>query len=136
MSVPDPAVVAWVRKADNDWKTIRASLQSGDPAWDAVCYHAEQAAEKYLKAFLIAHHTAPPRVHDLEQLLSLCLDFDASLKALVADCSLLTDYAVDVRYPESVEPDAATGQAAVAAAERICDAVRRCLPETGRAANH
>ncbi|MBM3890065.1 MAG: HEPN domain-containing protein [Verrucomicrobia bacterium] len=51
MSDLDPAVAAWLRKAQNDLKNIRASLQSDDPAWDTVCYHAQQAAEKSLKAF-------------------------------------------------------------------------------------
>ncbi|MCX8091701.1 MAG: HEPN domain-containing protein, partial [Verrucomicrobiae bacterium] len=128
MSSRDPAVEAWARKAENDRKNIRASLQSGDPAWDTVCYHAQQAAEKYLKAFLVANRVAPPHVHDLEQLLNLCLDLDPTLDELAADCALLTDYAVDVRYPEVTEPDATTGQAAVAAAERVCEAIRRRLP--------
>ena len=50
MSKVPPAVDSWIRKAENDLKNIRASLVRADPAWDKVCFHAQQAAEKYLKA--------------------------------------------------------------------------------------
>ena len=50
MSKLPPAVDAWIRKAENDFKNIRATLVRADPAWDTVCFHAQQAAEKYLKA--------------------------------------------------------------------------------------
>ncbi|MBI4027249.1 MAG: HEPN domain-containing protein [Verrucomicrobia bacterium] len=69
MSAKIPAVEAWVRKAENDFKNIRDSLRGGDPAWDTVCYHAQQGSEKYLKACLIVQGIEPPRVHDLEELL-------------------------------------------------------------------
>ena len=130
MSGIDPAVAAWLRKAENDLKNIRASLQSGDPAWDTVCYHAQQAAEKSLKAFLVAHGTLPPRVHDLEELLSLCKDFDPSLDVLAGDCGLLTDYGVEVRYPDVTEPGESEGKLAVASAERICAALQQRLQTT------
>jgi HEPN domain-containing protein len=125
MSGPDPGAAAWMRKAENDLKNIRASLDSGDPAWDTVCYHPQQAAEKSLKAFLVAHGTFPPRVHDLEELLSLCRDFDNSLDVLEGDCGLLTDYGVEVRYPDVIEPGAQEGELAAPAAERICAAIRQ-----------
>jgi|YelNatPaOPRAMG01_1025707.scaffolds.fasta_scaffold00501_25 HEPN domain-containing protein len=126
MNAHDPDVAAWVRKAENDLRTIRACLQSQDPPWDAVCFHAQQAAEKFLKAFLVAHRVAPPRVHDLMKLLTLCADHDPSLSSVEPDCSVLTNFAL-VRYPDILEPDAATGRAAVAAAGRICDAIRQRL---------
>ncbi|MBI5685273.1 MAG: HEPN domain-containing protein [Verrucomicrobia bacterium] len=127
MSGLDPAVAAWLRKAENDLKNIRASLQSCDPAWDTVCYHAQQAAEKMLKAFLVAHGVLPPRVHDLEELLSLCKDFDPSLDEFAGDCGLLTDYGVEVRYPDVTEPDEPEARLAVTAAERICGALQQRL---------
>jgi HEPN domain-containing protein len=126
MNAHDPAVIAWVRKAENDWKAIRACLHGSDPPWDAVCFHAQQAAEKFLKAFLVAHRVVPPRVHDLVKLLTLCADHDPRLSALEPDCGLLTNFTL-IRYPDILEPDAPTGQTAVAAAERICDAIRQRL---------
>lgn len=59
MSNLPPAVQAWIQKAENDFKTIRASLASADPAWDTVCFHAQQAAQKYLKAYLVFQGDLP-----------------------------------------------------------------------------
>lgn len=68
-----------MRKAENDLKNIRACLASRDPAWDTVCFHAQQAAEKYLKAYLVLQGSIPPRTHDLGLLLRLAKDFDMAL---------------------------------------------------------
>ena len=124
MSAKIPAVEAWVRKAENGFKNIRDSLRGGDPTWDTVCYHAQQGGEKYLKACLIAQGIEPPRVHDLEELLTLCAVSDETLQALAADCAALSDYAVGVRYPGLHEPGETDGRSAVAAAERIRAAIR------------
>jgi HEPN domain-containing protein len=129
MSSLPAAAEAWLRKADNDFKNIRASLASADPAWDTVCFHAQQAAEKCLKAFLVFLGALPPRTHDLGLLLRLAKDHDPTLDALRADCDSLTDYAVETRYPDVVEPDEAAARASVAAAERIRAAIRQRLPQ-------
>lgn len=100
-----PAVEAWARKAEHDLRNSRASLASGDPAWDTVCFHAQQAAEKYLKAYLVLQGVIPPRTHDLGLRLRLTKDFDPTLDALRIDCDFLTDFAVEARYPDVVEPD-------------------------------
>src|SRR3989442_1374276 len=123
MSNLPPAVDAWVRKAENDFKNIHASLTSADPAWDTVCFHAQQAAEKYLKAYLVLRGDIPPRTHDLGLLLRLAKDFDPTLDSLKTECDFLTDYAVEARYPDVVEPDETAARGAVAAAERIRDVI-------------
>ena len=127
MSSLPAAVEAWLRKADNDFKNIRASLASADPAWDTVCFHAQQAAEKCLKAFLVFSGALPPRTHDLGLLLRLAKDHDATLEALGPDCNSLTDYAIDTRYPDVAEPDKAAANASVTAAERVRAAIRQRL---------
>jgi HEPN domain-containing protein len=48
-------VKMWMRKADNDLKTAKDELNTEEPATDTICFHAQQCAEKYLKAFLIYH---------------------------------------------------------------------------------
>ena len=85
MSKIPPSVEAWIHKAENDSKT------SAHPAWDTVCFHAQQAAEKYLKAYLVFRGDIPPRTHDLGLRLRLARDFDATLEPLKADCDFLTD---------------------------------------------
>ena len=44
----------WQIKAENDLKTIANELASSNPITDTICYHSQQAAEKYLKLFLVA----------------------------------------------------------------------------------
>ena len=112
---------------ENDFKNIRASLASADPAWDTVCFHAQQAAEKYLKAYLVFQGDIPPRTHDLGVLLRLARDFDDALDSLRADCEFLTDYAVEARYPDIVEPDEAAARGSLAASGRIKSAINECL---------
>lgn len=49
-----------------------------DNNFDAACFHAPQAAEKYLKAFLLHHGTKFPFTHNLKRLVELCEGIDAS----------------------------------------------------------
>jgi HEPN domain-containing protein len=61
----------WIEKAEGDLKVARRERQTADPVYDAVCFHAQQCAEKYLKAWLEEHDTSFPRMHDLVALLNL-----------------------------------------------------------------
>jgi HEPN domain-containing protein len=65
-----------------------------------VCFHCQQAAEKYLKALLQEHGSVVPRTHDLDDLLDLLLPHDATLAPLRKALHSLTRYAVDYRYPD------------------------------------
>jgi len=67
--------------------------------YDLVCFHCQQAAEKYLKALLQENGLTVPRTHDLEDLLTLILSFDSSVSKLRRSLAALTPFAVDYRYP-------------------------------------
>ncbi|HKB36610.1 MAG TPA: HEPN domain-containing protein [Gemmataceae bacterium] len=69
------------------------------PPRNAVCFHCQQAAEKYFKALLQELGAAVPRTHDMEDLLDLLLPHDAKLASLRRRVSSLTKYAVEYRYP-------------------------------------
>lgn len=73
---------AWVRKAENDLRNIELVLPAEDAPFDTVCFHAQQAAEKYLKALLTVHGRPFGKTHDLFQLLSL-LPLGLAVPALV-----------------------------------------------------
>jgi HEPN domain-containing protein len=66
-----PLTQEWIRKADGDWATAQRELIATPPNFDAVCFHAQQCAEKYLKAVLQEHSLAFPKTHDLEALINL-----------------------------------------------------------------
>jgi HEPN domain-containing protein len=120
MSAPESNWASWLAKADNDFLCIRNNLAAERAPWDAVCYHAQQAAEKMLKAFVVFHVRQPWKTHDLLALLGECVALDAAVGELADDCEVLNPYSVEVRYPDDLlEPDEAEARAAVAAAQRI-----------------
>ena len=93
------ATRAWVRKAEGDWRVAQREAAAADPVRDAVCFHCQQCAEKYLKAFLQELGLSIARIHDLERLLADLLPHDATLKSLRPRLVILSRYAVDFRYP-------------------------------------
>ena len=90
----------WVVKAEEDYEAARALVRKRKPNLsNAVCFHAQQCAEKYLKAFLIYHRIAFPKTHDLLDLLELAKRADSTLELLRPDLAHLEPYAVEFRYP-------------------------------------
>lgn len=120
----------WLQKAENDLLNIENHLAADRTPWDTVCFHAQQAAEKVLKAFLIYHREETPRTHDLTALLARCVEIYPGLSDLEEDCRRLTYYAVSARYPDDhYEPDERDGRAMDAAARRVVERVIRLLPD-------
>ncbi len=82
-----PLTSEWVAKAEGDFivaeRLLRARKQ---PVYDAICFHAQQCAEKYLKAFLQENDRDVPKTHKLLDLLKLCLEIDPVLEFLNAAC--------------------------------------------------
>src|SRR5215216_6740090 len=96
----NPAVAEWVSKAEGDFATAGRELRARkSPNYDAVCFHAQQCAEKYLKAVLQESGKRIPKIHFLLELLAMVLKFDGSYEFLKADLEILEDYAVRFRYP-------------------------------------
>lgn len=123
----NPAVDEWISKAEGDFITASRELRARkSPNYDAVCFHAQQCAEKYLKAVLQEGNKRIPKIHFLLELLAMILKFDTSYEFLKADLELLEDYSVKFRYPgEFAEKDEA--QSAYAAAETVRKFVRQKL---------
>jgi HEPN domain-containing protein len=90
----------WVAKAEGDYRTAERELHpTGEPNFDAVCFHAEQCAEKLIKALLIHLGITPPRGHDLAALDRLLAPVCPGWSWPLAELRLLTRAAVDFRYP-------------------------------------
>ena len=95
-----PAVAEWISKAEGDFVTAGRELRvRKSPNYDAVCFHAQQCAEKYLKAVLQENDKRIPKIHFLLELLAMILKFDKSYELLKADLEILEDYSVRFRYP-------------------------------------
>jgi HEPN domain-containing protein len=67
--------------------------------YDGVCFHCQQAAEKYLKALLQETGLPVPKTHNLLALQHLLLPRHPGLKSLRRGLNSMTRFAVDVRYP-------------------------------------
>jgi HEPN domain-containing protein len=89
----------WVHKAEMDWEVAHKLADETPPPRDVVCFHCQQAAEKYLKALLQENGLVVPRTHDLADIIVLLLPADAALARLRRQAGSLTRYAVDYRYP-------------------------------------
>ena len=91
-------VRGWLRKAESDLRNIALVLPAADCPFDTVCFHAQQAAEKYLKGWLTYLGVPFPKVHDLEELIAL-LPADERIALAAADAALLSQLGVAPRYP-------------------------------------
>lgn len=117
----------WVEKAERDLATAARELAVQDDAnYDDVCFHAQQSAEKYLKAILHEKRIRFEKTHDLSGLLGLALAVDASLEDLREQCEFLVGFAVSFRYPAEWA-DKATAGAALKAAREVRSKARQVL---------
>ncbi len=94
----------WLLKADGDLSVASLCLDS-HRAFDSACFHAQQAAEKFLKAYLICYGIRFPFVHDLDQLIDLCATRDPTFQELLPIGDMLTPYAVELRYDVDFSPE-------------------------------
>jgi len=136
---PDDArlqdVRAWLSKAELDLRA--ASHEISAPAqglWGDVMFHAQQAAEKAMKAFLAWHDVPFRKTHNLEELGGQFVAVDSTLGPLTAQAAPLTEYAWKFRYPgESDEPRAQEAEEALAAARGVYEAIMtRVSPKARR----
>ena len=89
----------WVRKGDEDFEFAAVNLNEGNAFFAQICFHFHQAAEKYLKAFIIARELEFRRIHDLPFLFGICSPEDPTLEGLWDACEYLNAFYVETRYP-------------------------------------
>ena len=119
---PSPAE-RWYRLAQEDLAAAEVLLADSSTALRIVGFLSQQAAEKALKALLLAMEVVPPKIHSLRQLRNQLatanrptIDDD--------DLDLLDPWVIDGRYAADL-PDVDTTEAGqlLIAAKRICEAV-------------
>jgi len=91
-------VIEWLKKADEDLEFAKSVLD-GSQYFAQICFHFHQAAEKYLKAFIIATDLEFKKIHDLPVLLKLCTTMQSELQKIMDDCKFLNRFYIDTRYP-------------------------------------
>ncbi|HET9906641.1 MAG TPA: HEPN domain-containing protein [Anaerolineales bacterium] len=95
--INDP--IAWAERAEEDFILARTALRRKQPLTYGACFHAQQCAEKYMKALLISKGADFPKTHDLLMLNGLCSSNGIFLEIDSKHLNTLTDYAVRTRYP-------------------------------------
>lgn len=119
----------WIRKAESDFKTAGHLLQGGSDFAEGTAFHSQQAAEKYLKAFLVWHQIEFHKTHDIEALLRLAEKVNDKLPEILREAVILTPYGVDYRYPgEYPEVTIADAKKALRLADCVRAEVRGRLP--------
>lgn len=90
----------WINKARNDLLAAEAILKyCEEPPTDTICYHCHQAAEKVFKAYLLYNKDSMPYVHDLVELLNLCIKHNKKLDSLKEKTEILNKYYIEAKYP-------------------------------------
>jgi HEPN domain-containing protein len=101
--VPE-VVQEWLKHARSDLHLSQAALVTSGVMPEDACFHAQQCAEKALKALLIYLGVDYPRTHVLEVLLDLLKEQSVQIHANMDLADELTQYAVETRYPGEWEP--------------------------------
>jgi len=119
----------WVVRATRDLQAVAMAVEGTRCLPEIAAYHAQQAAEKALKAFLAAHDQPFPPTHNVERLVQLCEALDSDFVRLAAAARTLTPYATLFRYPGGLlEPPLSEAQDAQRLAREIVEFVQQRLP--------
>ncbi|MDR1589717.1 MAG: HEPN domain-containing protein [Oscillospiraceae bacterium] len=100
----DKYVRMWFAKADGDYSVAEFIFGHYPLPGDIICFHCQQAAEKWLKAFLIFRGIdEPPYTHDITRLSRMCLSYDARFNEIKNASEFLTQFGIVPRYPDEFE---------------------------------
>ena len=118
----------WLERAELDLRLAERALRIPPALAGGAAYHAQQAAEKGLKAFLAAHDEPFPLTHNLNVLLPLCEALDAHFAQFGGVARSLTPYATQFRYPGGpIEPAVTDAEQGLRDAAHLVGFVRRQL---------
>jgi HEPN domain-containing protein len=127
----DEILSQWLKLADDDLDTAQFLLRRRKKILWVVCFHAQQSAEKYLKAFLILRGIKFDPIHDLIRLVSQCAQLDAEFNLVTSLCEFLQPFSVKVRYPGEISLELSEARKAVQAAQEIRNLVIRKVEASG-----
>jgi HEPN domain-containing protein len=119
-------LAAWVDRAEEDYVVAMNMLRRKKPLTVTACFHAQQCAEKYLKAVLIRQGQPFPKTHDLLTLDTLCVQAGILLGFTPAQLGTLSSFAVQVRYPGD-NPTLEEAREAVKVAKTVRRLIRKWL---------
>jgi HEPN domain-containing protein len=129
----DPTLVAetreWFQRAADDLGAAAHDLTAKPALTRDATFHAQQAAEKAMKGFLMWHGRPFRKTHNLVELGGQCVQIDRGLEEILRGAAPLTEYAWKFRYPgEGESPTVELARAALATARSVYDALLSRLP--------
>lgn len=119
----------WLSKADEDFDFAVINLKEGNNFYAQICFHFHQAAEKYLKAFIIAYDLELDKIHNLVTLIKRCAAKETSFLSLLDYSIFLNTFYIDTRYPVHWPTDHTKEKALKAkeCAEKIANTIKEYL---------
>ncbi|MHB1664489.1 MAG: HEPN domain-containing protein [bacterium] len=109
-----------IKKAEKDLNIAKSLPIENHDFLDGICFHCQQAVEKYLKAYLAYNNHKINYNHNIEETLSRCSTIDISfVKLQELNIDQLTDYAVTVRYDDIIEPTLDDAKEAINITEKV-----------------
>jgi HEPN domain-containing protein len=90
----------WIDRAEGDLNVAEREWRARKrPNYDALCFHARQCAERYLKARLCEACLKPPRTHDLPSLMNRVGAVESKWISCCQDMTTLAQYSISYLYP-------------------------------------
>lgn len=129
-------VQQWLVKGHKDLQVAQVLLEGEFDDYESVAFHAQQAAEKFIKAFLVRHQIEFPKTHNIALLRQLVVQADRAVASQLTPAEVLTPYGVEFRYPGDLAPlSRKQGEHALRLAQQVRDMVLESLKpylEAGR----
>lgn len=121
----------WMRHADEGLGVAEREMQYESPAYHTICFLCQNAAEKYLKGYLIAKGWTLKKTHDIAELIELCIEYAPHFEELLEEGTVLNEYITEGRYPGDIAFESigdTEAQEAINIVRRIRDIVVTKLP--------
>ncbi|MBI4680278.1 MAG: HEPN domain-containing protein [Nitrospirae bacterium] len=119
----------WIGHAEEDLRLAKHAFKlSSSCPYKLVAFHAQQCAEKYLKAFLTIKNVDFPYTHNISLLLELCSSYADWAKDL-HEAEDLTPYAITARYPGKDKVTKKDAVKAVETANKVRKIIRKVLKQ-------
>jgi HEPN domain-containing protein len=93
----------WLNRAHSN--LVLAKNERGNEVYfEDLCFNAQQAAEKAIKAVFIYHQIPYPYIHDLAALVTILLKNGINVPDTIKESAKLTRFAIATRYPQIIAP--------------------------------
>ena len=122
-------VRGWLLRASEDLRAGRHDLTAAPPLLNDVAFHAQQCAEKSMKALLVHREQPFRKTHNLTELGGSVARLEPALTDLMRAASLMTEFAWRFRYPgDSASIHHADAVRAIDLASEVLAAIIAVLP--------